>query len=149
MKHRIRFIFAFFIFLLLNSQCIFAYGETKKNYGNGIVSKIISVYDGDTFWCDIQGFPPIIGQYVRIRIAHIDAPEMTDLKPNIQLKAKAAKKFTDLKLRSAQRVELRNMHRDKYFRIVAEVSMDGQDLGSMLLKAGLAKPYEGGHRANW
>jgi endonuclease YncB( thermonuclease family) len=38
------------------------------------------------------------------------------------------------------------MKRRKYFRIVADVFVDGQDLGQELTQKGLAKPYEGGKK---
>jgi endonuclease YncB( thermonuclease family) len=39
---------------------------------------------------------------------------------------------------------------DKYRkRIDAYVSIDGRDLGDALISAGLARPYSGGHRADW
>jgi endonuclease YncB( thermonuclease family) len=39
---------------------------------------------------------------------------------------------------------------DKYRkRIDAYVSIDGRDLGDALISAVLARPYSGGHRADW
>lgn len=41
------------------------------------------------------------------------------------------------------------MKRGKYFRIVAEVRVDGQNLGQLLIEKGLAKPYDGGKKQKW
>jgi len=41
------------------------------------------------------------------------------------------------------------MQREKYFRIVADVDIDGQDLGQMLIHEGLAQPYDGGKKPKW
>jgi len=38
------------------------------------------------------------------------------------------------------------MRQDKYFRILVDVEVDGQDLGKRLIEAGLAGPYDGGKR---
>ena len=43
----------------------------------------------------------------------------------------------------AQRLELRKMERDKYFRINAHVVADDQDLSLLLIEAGLAVHYDG------
>ena len=37
----------------------------------------------------------------------------------------------------------------KYFRIIADVEVDGQDLGMMLIAENLARPYSGGTRGKW
>ncbi|MBT9528863.1 MAG: thermonuclease family protein, partial [Pseudomonas sp.] len=41
------------------------------------------------------------------------------------------------------------IRRDKYFRLLAEVWIDGHSLGDLLLKAGLAKVYTGGTKSPW
>lgn len=43
---------------------------------------------------------------------------------------------------------LRNLRRDKYFRLLADVEADSGDIASALIERGLAKPYEGG-RKQW
>jgi len=44
---------------------------------------------------------------------------------------------------------LRNIDRGKYFRIVADVYIDGKSLAQMLLTKGLAKVYDGGKKSEW
>jgi micrococcal nuclease len=46
------------------------------SYGNATVSEVTSIYDGDTFRANIQGFPPIFGEHIPIRISGIDTPEL-------------------------------------------------------------------------
>jgi endonuclease YncB( thermonuclease family) len=41
------------------------------------------------------------------------------------------------------------MQRGKYFRIVADVYVDGSDLGQELIEKGLAKPYHGEKKPKW
>ena len=44
-------------------------------------------------------------------------------------------------------IELRNIKRGKYFRIVADVYLDGNvSYAKEMLKLGLAVPYNGGHK---
>ncbi|PLX68399.1 MAG: hypothetical protein C0602_08415 [Denitrovibrio sp.] len=71
---------------------------------------------------------------------------MKDKRPEIKSLAQRAKQFTVQQLRSAKLVELRNVQRGKYFRIVADVYIDDKNLGEMLIKAGLGKPYDGGKK---
>ena len=53
------------------------------------------------------------------------------------------------RLRSGRIIELRNIQRDKYFRILAEVWIDGRNLNDQLVKAALARIYDGGQREGW
>ena len=45
-------------------------------------------------------------------------------------------------LSDAKTIELKNPQRDKYFRVLAEVWIDGESLGEKLKSEGLAKEYE-------
>lgn len=122
--------------------------DVQANAGLVAVT-VVSVHDGDTFSCDIAGYPPIIGHHIGIRINGIDTPEMKDKRPTVRELARKAKEFSEKRLMAAGMVELRNMQRDKYFRIVADVYVDGVDLGRELIDAGLAKPYDGGRKPQW
>lgn len=136
--------------LILSNVFAVSWAEAGgRSYGDAVVERVTSIYDGDTFRCDIAGWPPIIGHRIGIRINGIDTPEMRDPRPEIRELARQAKMFTVGKLRSAKRIELRNMKRGKYFRIVADVYVDGVSLAEKLLRAGLAKPYNGGKKPKW
>lgn len=116
-------------------------------YGNIVASRLTGVYDGDTFYVDIDSFPPIVGKNIPIRIYGVDTPEIRGTRTR-EL-ADRAKFFAMFKLENAEVIELRNMRRGKYFRIIAEVWVDGTDLGKLLIDNGLAKPYFGGPRPRW
>lgn len=124
-------------------------GINSKNFGTFTCSEVTSVYDGDTFRCNIDGWPGIVGERMMIRILGIDTPELRDKRPEIKALALKAKQFAVEQLRNAGQVELKNMHRGKYFRILADVYFDGQDLGKLLIEEGLAKPYDGGKKNTW
>ena len=47
-------------------------------------------------------------------------------------------------LKNAQRIDLKDASRGKYFRIVAKVEADGVDLAAYLIVKDLAVPYDGG-----
>jgi endonuclease YncB( thermonuclease family) len=118
-------------------------------YGDALVAEVTSIYDGDTFRCNLQGYPPIAGERIGIRINGIDTPEMRDNRPKIKALARKAKQYTVQRLRKGKQIILRNMQRGKYFRVVADVYVDGSSLGQELISAGLAKPYDGGKKPKW
>ena len=115
-----------------------------KDYENIRVSQITSVYDGDTFRVNINSYPPIIGERMAIRVSGVDTPELRGKCTQEKTLAREAKQFTVSKLRSAKVIELRNLQRGKYFRIVADVYVDSDNLANMLIKNNLGVPYNGG-----
>lgn len=108
-----------------------------------------SIYDGDTFRADIAGWPPIIGERVPIRLRGADTPEMRGECETEKQAARRAKQFTVAGLRGARSITLENIGRGKYFRIVAEVEIDGREFSQQLIVTDLARPYNGERRAGW
>lgn len=143
-KNTLRFVIFLLIPLLLLPAIQARAGG--KAYGDVVVTRVISVHDGDTFRCDVDPWQPIIGSRIAVRVNGVDTPEMNDTRPEIREKAIAAKQFVIGKLQSAKVIELRNVKRGKYFRIVADIYVDGKSLAEMLLDAGLARPYDGGKK---
>ena len=133
------------LFMLIYSHLI-AHSIHSKNFGNAIVSQVTSIYDGDTFRANISGWPDIIGERVMIRINGIDAPELRGKCVQEKKWALRAKQFAVEKLRHARKIVLKNMHRGKYFRIIADVYVDGVNLGGEMIRRGLAVEYHGGHK---
>ena len=98
---------------------------------------------------NINTWPDIIGQGISIRVLGIDAPEIRGKCKAEKQAALRAKKFTVSVLHNARRIELRNIKRGKYFRILADVWVDGKRLSQALIKAGHARVYKGGKRLGW
>ena len=124
-----------------------------QNHSNLFVIKpeqVVEVYDGDTFKIDLEGLAPIFGEKLAIRVKGIDTPEIRGTSEEVKALAVQARELTEHTLKGAQRIELRNPERGKYFRIVAEVWVDGKTLAAMLKDRGLAKDYDGeGERPEW
>jgi len=99
-----------------------------QRYPDVTVSRILSVYDGDTFVCDIDELSPIAGKNIRIRLKHINTPELKDSDPEKSRLAFIEKERLASLLSSAKVIELRNVGRCKYFRILADVYIDGKDI---------------------
>ncbi|WP_230425639.1 thermonuclease family protein [Spartinivicinus ruber] len=127
------------------------FGKSIKDtdFGHAVVSKVTSIYDGDTFRVNIKGWPKIIGERVSIRVKGVDTPELKGQCEKEKQLARKAKQHTVSLLRSAKKIELRNIQRGKYFRILANVYVDGKSLTNSLIKAKLARPYHGGTRKGW
>lgn len=132
---RITIVLIFMLFTLLSA---------KDNFGNIIVDEVTSIYDGDTFRVNISSYPAIAGSRVPVRINAIDAPELRGKCKKEKELARKAKQFTVTALRNAKKIELKNMQRGKYFRIVADVYVDNYNLADKLIHDNLAVAYDGG-----
>lgn len=125
----------------------------QKQYGILDVNKIVSVYDGDTFRAKISGLHPIIGENISIRINGIDTPEIRTKNEEIKRMAIEARQYLAVKFRLAEKldekIQLRNIKRGKYFRIIADVYVDDINLGQELINNGRALPYDGGKKPDW
>ena len=120
-----------------------------KTYGNVVIDEVTSIYDADTFRANINHWPDVIGESISIRVLGIDAPEIRGKCKAEKQAALRAKQFTVMALSNARRIELRNIQRGKYFRLLADVWVDGESLAQGLIKAGLARVYDGGKRLGW
>ena len=99
-------------------------------------------YDGDTCRFDIPGLHPLLGKNIPIRFAGVDTPEMRGkCQQEKDLAIKARNRVQDL-LSQAHSIILKDVERGKYFRLVASVEADGQDVSDLLIQEGLAVPYE-------
>ena len=118
-------------------------------------------YDGDTCTVSVPGWPAVVGEKIPVRIVGIDAPERKGKCAKETELATEARRFLEerlTKLRldpgnpqsvSLPRVELSEVRRDKYFRLLARVWADGVEVGPLLIARGLARPYGGGTRRGW
>ena len=113
------------------------------------VTRIINVYDGDTFRVDINELSDIVGKNIAIRINGIDTPEIKGRCSKENKLAIRARDFTRTFLKKDSIIKLSNLKRDKYFRLLADVYVDGESLGLALLKNGLAVKYSGKRKSSW
>jgi len=113
--------------------------------------KYLKNYDGDTVTFEIPGVHPLLGKKISIRVAGVDTPEVRTKDKCEKAKARTAKRLVSNELKNAKSIELRNVSRGKYFRIVAEIHYDGKNLKDILIKNDLAYLYDGGKKltVNW
>ncbi|MEN4053801.1 thermonuclease family protein [Sulfurimonas sp. NWX79] len=140
-----KFLYATLILLLnLHAQSL-----KDSKFEDVIVSKVTSIYDGDTFRVNIKDYPKIIGYRIPVRVNGIDTPELRAQCIKEKNLARTAKKITVRLLRNAKTIELKNIKRGKYFRIVADVYVDGKLLSEILLQNKVAVRYDGGKKIDW
>ena len=97
----------------------------------------------------ILSLPRIIGDNIGIRVLGVDTPEIRGKSDYEKKLARDARDFTEMLLDNAFEIMLTSVQRDKYFRIIANVLMDGCDLADALINANLGRPYDGGKRLPW
>lgn len=133
------------IFVILLTSYL-AY-PAERYYGDAVIEKIVRVYDGDTYYVNLKNFPPIIGANVGIRLRGVDCPEIkTGCSKSLAIEVR---NYVISKFNNAKKIELKRMSRDKYFRIGADIYIDGSNLAKELIKLGYAKPYYGGTKTSW
>ena len=144
--------FKLLIVITLAASCAMSNRNKKKMCQHTKTSfrcvEYIKNYDGDTITFNIPGLHPLIGDEIPVRVRAIDTPEIrgrSDCEKNI---AKEARFFVASKLKLAKNIELRNAERGKYFRIVADVVVDGTSIRDQLIKFNLGRSYNGKTKTN-
>ena len=141
-------IIVFLTLIYCNSVIAESIPENEESLRN---VQFVRNYDGDTITFNIPNTPAIIGKNIAIRLRGIDTPELK--KNNCQEekeKAETAKQLVYSLLKDAMVINLHRIDRGKYFRILADVEFDDQDLASILLEKNLAVNYSGGKKEfNW
>lgn len=105
--------------------------------------ELASVYDGDTFRVHLSCKYGVFCKTIPIRVRGVDCPEIKGGSAETKALAKQAKAFTKNFLKGGK-ILLRNCGRDKYFRLLCDVKVNGKSLGEELIKAEHAVPYDGG-----
>lgn len=131
-------LFLFQLFIFSNA---FALTDCKHDNDNFRCVEYIKNYDGDTITFNIPNIHPLLGKKISIRINGIDTPEIRTKNKHEKKKALKAKMIVQSILEKANRIDLMNIKRGKYFRIVADVIIDNASLGDKLIKIGIAKRY--------
>lgn len=117
-------------------------------------AKVIKVYDGDSLTIAAHYSDQIVK--FNVRIYGVDCDEMKGGTEETRRNARLAKKFVekhvlgkiiDIDVLNNKVVNGKKL-REKYGRLLAVIKINGDDLANMLLEAGLARKYDGGHKDN-
>ena len=130
--------------VLFLTSCAHISASQQKDMANFDNVSLISVYDGDTFYVDIPSCNiEVFCKYISVRVRRVDCPEMKGGTAETKARAKQAKEYSERFLKSGK-ILLYNCGRDKYFRLLCDVDVNGESLGKELIKAGHAVLYDGG-----
>lgn len=118
--------------------------SSKKTYGD-VQAIVVEVHDGDTIKVRVPHWPEVIGEGIGVRVYGVDTREL-------KTGATAAKDTAQRWIPIGSTVWLRNLRRDKYFRLLADVYFDCGDmerpdtctsLAAELIEQKLGVPYFG------
>ncbi|MCF7955320.1 MAG: hypothetical protein K9M75_05925 [Phycisphaerae bacterium] len=122
-----RFLPVICIVLLLASFCHASL--IGSSYPGGKVTEITKVDGGGDFRCRISGKSLIAGARLKVHVRGADSISNAD----------AAKAFTEAAFKQAKVIRLTNVRLRNYFRVIADVEIDGKNLADELVKQDLTK----------
>ncbi|MEN6309292.1 MAG: Ada metal-binding domain-containing protein [Anaerohalosphaeraceae bacterium] len=116
-----------------------------NDYGSAAVQKVIRVDAQCRIYCDIADWPAIIGREMPVQIQGLEPQQNYELAVrqyiheilNAALHKKQAQ--SDPNQPETPKVILKHIQRGQSFCLVAEVEVEGRDLGQMLVEKGYAK----------
>ena len=138
-----------YVAVLMLSSCMVSAVQAKEMMSRVEIDRVENIYDGDTLRVTVHDWPPLFGRSIPVRVRGVDTPEIRGRCPYEKRKAIAARDFVRRHLFTSQSIVLRDVTRGKYFRIVADVYVDGVNLSETLIKSGHGRAYDGGRREFW
>ena len=120
-----------------------------STYNSLLSVTYVNNFDGDTITVNLpNSIPDVFGHEIPVRIRHIDTPEIKGNGKCEKEAAQKAKAVVSSLLKNAKRIDLEDVGRDKYFRLLCSVNITTQEdkiiiLSQYLLEHGYAVPYEG------
>jgi len=143
------------ILILLTSLLFVGSAYAEETYGDLTISRLVRVIDGDTFVVDVEGLHRIIGKEVKIRIRDVDTPEIRNNRNKNKICDRehelgmSAKAFVEERLKKATKIELLDVSRGTFFRIVADVIYDGKSIAPEIIQAGHGVVYQQKKKKDW
>lgn len=135
--------FALLWLCFVSDVCIAKFCMHTDNSLNCV--KYLHNFDGDTFTVDIPDIHPFFGNSIAIRILGVNTAEIGSTDDCERKAALLARQRTQELLSKAKRIDLVEIKKDKYFRVLSRTMLDTTiDLGQILLNEKLAVPYDGG-----
>jgi endonuclease YncB( thermonuclease family) len=135
--------------LLISLILLSSITHADKSYGDLVVKKVISVYAGATFRAHLPSGHPLISKNIRITLKGIDTPEIKGKCWKEKQRALRAKEYLKYRLDMSDEVVLKNTKRGKYFRLVADVYLDGKNINQEMINKKLAYAYHKSRTNDW
>jgi len=115
----------------------------------GTMVEVTGVIDGDTIKVNIPRWPEVVGVDIPIRIRGIDTPEIHGKCDRERQLSIIARKLVFNVVTQVRYIELRNIERGSFFRLIADVYVDDVNIAGLLLTRGLAHKYDGKNKRGW
>jgi endonuclease YncB( thermonuclease family) len=112
--------------------------NSAKSYGDFNYVQYVSVTSANSFLVNIPGRHLLIGDKIEVLIKGIEIPKKTGVCEKERHKAEGAEKLISFLLGRAKNITLKNIERDRRFRLSASVLVDGKDIRRILIKKGVA-----------
>lgn len=117
-----------------------------SDYGNAIVSGVLRVDSQSRIYCDIAGWPAIVGKEMPVQIRGLAPTESGFSVPmrefvlqTLQDCLSRSQTAGDPNLPASGKILLTHITRGSGFCLVADIQADGKDLGQMLIDKGFAQ----------
>jgi hypothetical protein len=120
----------------LQSASVEAPFETPQTYGSAEVSRLIEMDSTCTLLCDIESFPPVVGQAIPVHLEGVEVPVGGAVNREV---AAFLQQVLTPETQEPPSIVLKNIRRGITFSLVADVEVDGKDLAQMLVDKGLAR----------
>lgn len=106
-------------------------------YGNAAIEHIHSIESNYAFICDIDNFPPVIGSRIPVFLRGLESP-VEPINPDLRsfLEEVLLNRANEP---NSPRILLKDLQRGPAFCLIADIEVDGVDLGSLLVEKGLVK----------
>ncbi len=129
-------VFVLCIIFCLYVHAVSAPGQSAVHYGQATVSDVLRIDEQCTLYCNIEGFPAIIGENMPVKINGFKPANNGEL--NKKIKQFLCRLFLS-KNNDSKVIHLKNIQRGDAFCLRADVEIDGSDLCDLLVEDGLAK----------
>ncbi|ARN55988.1 hypothetical protein [Sedimentisphaera salicampi] len=96
--------------------------------------------NGDlTLIMNIEGWPPVVGEKIKIIVKAISMPPAVDDKEDLKFYSSRLNRFLDKSFDNAKHITLHSIERaENEFAVKADIRLEGRSLSRILLKEGLA-----------
>lgn len=121
---------------------IVGYGYAK-GYPDINNFSIDEIYDGDTIYVTFPGVPDVLGKHIGVRLLGTDTPEMHSKLPCLHEMAIMARQELVTFIGRGKTLTLTKVKRDKFFRLDADLLVNGESASEHMLKGGWAKSFTG------
>ncbi len=112
---------------------------------------VVEVYDGDSIFIDLPDQHPLFGKRMGVRISGIDTPELKTKDACEKKRGQEARVILQAMISKGNRIDIVSVEKDKFFRILGTVLVDGRSVSDELIKRKVAYPYGGEKKIkrNW